>query len=171
MEILRDFHGSDTIELSGDLQVFASGVVKLVFEWRDSDLEIIFPKSPEGGRHLNLWQQTCFEAFIKSETSDYFEINLSTKGAWNVYRFDSYRSPQPPQEFPGAELLECSFTPGKLEARFLIPGANLKNVTAGLTAVMLLASGRTTYWSTRHAEGKPDFHLSENFTLERKLNV
>jgi hypothetical protein len=170
VQALRDFFGTETIELRGDLQVQAGGVVIVSFEWVDRDNEIIFPKSPEGGRQLNLWQQTCFEAFIKTGASEYFEINLSTKGAWNVYRFDSYRSPQPPQEHPGAELLSCHLAPGNLEARLLIPGADLTKIQAGLTAVILLTSG-PTYWSLKHAGPKPDFHLAENFTLERKTNV
>ena len=169
METLQEFKGSESITLNADIQLVSKEMFKIMFAWTDADNEIISPKSPEGGRHFNLWQQTCFEAFISAGAGEYYEINLSTKGAWNVYRFDSYRSPQPPQEFPGAELVECNSSPGKLEARFLVPGAGFNKTKACLTAVLTLTGGRTTYWSTRHAPAKPDFHLSENFTLERKL--
>lgn len=169
MEILKEFHGAETVQLKGDLRIAGPDILKLNFEWHDVDGEIVFPKSPDSGRHFNLWQQTCFEAFVQLQSGEYFEINLSPNGAWNVYRFDSYRSPQPPQEYSGAELLESSFTSGKIEARFLIPGSDLKKIKAGLTAVLLLSNTRTTYWATKHSGPKPDFHLSENFNLERNL--
>ena len=167
MEILKDFNSSETLQLKGELQFAGANIFKLNFEWIDQDSEIIFPKSPENGRHFNLWQQTCFEAFIQLPNGEYFEINLSPNGAWNVYRFDSYRTPQPPQEFVGAQLLESNCTSGKIEALFLLPVAGAKKIKAGLAAVLLLTNSRITYWSTKHAQSKPDFHLSENFNLER----
>ena len=168
MQALYDFHHAETVELRGELELTSSEIVKLTFQWSDKENEIIFPKSPESGRHFNLWQQTCFEAFIQTANGVYFEINLSTNGAWNVYRFESYRTPQPPQEYAGAELLHSAFTAQNIEARFLIPNADFKNTKVSLTAVLLLSNGRTSYWATKHGKVKPDFHLSENFNLERK---
>jgi hypothetical protein len=35
-----------------------------------------------------------------------------------------------------------------------------------LTAVVEDAAGELSYWSLRHAAGKPDFHHAEGFVLE-----
>ncbi len=43
-------------------------------------------------RKDRLWEQTCFEFFLKVNGSvPYFEFNCSPSGCWNVYRFDDYR--------------------------------------------------------------------------------
>ncbi|MFW2177655.1 MULTISPECIES: hypothetical protein [unclassified Moraxella] len=56
-----------------------------------------------------LWEKTCFECFISGDSpiedranSPYLEINLAPQGAFNLYYFDSYRTPSqmPPRRLP-----------------------------------------------------------------------
>ena len=51
--------------------------------------DINLPKSLENaGRADNLWEHTCFEAFIALENSPaYLEVNLSPSGQWTSIRF------------------------------------------------------------------------------------
>ena len=52
-----------------------------------------------------LWQADCFECFIAKDSqadSPYLEVNLATNGEFNLYYFDSYRTPNalPPRRLP-----------------------------------------------------------------------
>ena len=52
-----------------------------------------------------LWQADCFECFIAKDSqadSPYLEVNLATNGEFNIYYFDSYRTPNalPPRRLP-----------------------------------------------------------------------
>jgi hypothetical protein len=43
-------------------------------------------------RSHQLWQATCFEFFLGlTDSSRYWEFNLSPTGNWNIYCFDDYR--------------------------------------------------------------------------------
>jgi hypothetical protein len=43
-------------------------------------------------RRDELWQHTCFEAFLRTPGADgYIEVNLSPSSEWAVYRFTAYR--------------------------------------------------------------------------------
>jgi hypothetical protein len=56
-----------------------------------------------------LWQADCFECFIAKDSqadSPYLEVNLATNGEFNLYYFDSYRTPNalPPRRLPTTAL-------------------------------------------------------------------
>lgn len=113
-----------------------------------------------------LWQTTCFEAFWgESGTTPYYELNLSpTSNNWNLYTFDDYRKPQPPEVSHAFELKSLRRTPTTLEAQ-LECRRPLKNPDARLCTVIRLKSG-PVYFSTCHKQAKPDFHDRESFTLQ-----
>lgn len=49
--------------------------------------------SADPQRRDGLWQSTCFEAFLGVVGErQYWELNLSCSGDWNLYRFEGYRS-------------------------------------------------------------------------------
>lgn len=167
METLQEFHGhSNNIELQGELFIKKNGILDLNFNWNDRDQSILYPSQNPGRQDL-LWQNTCFEAFIQSEAqSSYLEINLSPTGAWNVYQFNNYRSPQPPQPAK-SELLEFSFDGRKISAKFLLPKTGAEKFKVSLCSILKIKSNETTYWSTSHEKDKPDFH--RHFSLERNI--
>ncbi len=120
-----------------------------------------------------LWQHTCFEAFVGTPGADaYYEFNFSPAGDWAAYRFGAYREggaaaalgaePQL-QVYRNAERLELSATVHVAALPELAAAAVLR---IGLTAVVEDAAGELSYWSLRHAAGKPDFHHAEGFVLE-----
>lgn len=53
------------------------------------------PLTTQIKRQDNLWEKNCLECFVAlSEDSEYLEVNVSPNGAYNIYRFDDYRSPK-----------------------------------------------------------------------------
>jgi hypothetical protein len=126
---------------------------------------------PEVGtprRTDNLWQHTCFEAFIMAgEGPAYREFNFSPAGAWAVYDFAGYRN---------GGTLENEFSPDievhkdadRLELVAEIPQGLLPHgntLRMGLSAVVENVDAILSYWALRHPPGKPDFHHTDAFAL------
>src|SRR5437867_1054544 len=56
-----------------------------------SDLRM--PPVTAAARADELWQHTCFEAFVRtSPDPGYYEFNFAPSTQWAAYRFSSYRS-------------------------------------------------------------------------------
>jgi len=169
METLKPFEPLFSIHLIGDLKILDDENLEVTFTWKDMQNQLLFPIEQSLGRQHELWKQTCFEIFLRPKIGiGYFEINLSTTGAWNIYKFESYRNPQPPEEYPLGEVLSIQSEKEKIVARFKIENADLSLIEYSLCAVLVLKNGKITYWSTHHSQHKPDFHHPDNLTLERK---
>jgi hypothetical protein len=120
-----------------------------------------------------LWQHTCFEAFVAvTGSAAYFEFNFSPSGEWAAYAFRDYRDGGAINDDKldpkivvrkEAETLELTavIRMGRLPA--VHPDAILR---LGLSAVIEDIDGQLSYWALKHPPGKPDFHHSDNFTLE-----
>ena len=139
--------------------------IQLHFAWQSKE-----PIEVETFRHLQrqdeLWKKSCFEFFISSveRPSSYFEINLSTSGGWNVYEFQSYRSPQPPSPLLSAEVLKLESSNTVLQAQVRIPNLPTR-WNASLCAILMTPKSKY-YFSLAHKADKPDFHLRSSFILE-----
>jgi len=118
-----------------------------------------------------LWQQSCFEAFLRPAGGyAYFEFNFSPTGAWAAYRFGGRRL--------GRELPEL--TAPKMEVRrgpdWLAMDIRLAldelpelalaaSISVGLAAVVEDEHGDLSYWALAHGAARPDFHDPATFTL------
>jgi hypothetical protein len=130
---------------------------------------------PEGapGPADHLWKHTCFEVFIQpSGSRGYYEFNFSPTKQWAVYRFDSYRQGMTTMDManpPDISIRKAS-DHLDLQATFPLPvSAGIdaaQRLKLALTAVVEEESGRLCYWSTRHPQGKPDFHHADGFVFE-----
>ena len=123
------------------------------------------------GRADNLWQHTCFEAFIQPVGSQsYCELNFSVAKQWAAYRFDAYRAGMRPLELARPPEISVTHTSQQLELHATVALASeYRPALLGLTAVVEHDSGRLCYWSARHSPGKPDFHHRDGFVLEIQL--
>ena len=124
--------------------------------------EIIIPKRTISKERLdNLWQDTCFELFLKAQQQEnYFEYNFSPDKNWNCYQFKNYRSGM---EFYKTIEPEIDFQVTNksliLSAQIEIP-PELKieqNLAIAITAVLNTPKG-LSYWALKHLKEKPDFH-------------
>lgn len=115
-----------------------------------------------------LWQDTCFEAFIGLQnTLPYWEINVTPSGDWNVYRFANYRQAMTPE-------LACNTVSSTWQA---IPKGYCKTLelpTADwlpshppmvLGISTILKTGSLSHWALVHPGTAPDFHRRDGFTL------
>lgn len=141
------------------------------FELQGALGEVVIPApAPAPNRRDELWQHTCFEAFVAAPGStDYQELNLSPSGDWACYHFSDYRAGREdeiiaaPPTIVGAQPGAAIFALG---AELDLPNLAAQGaVDVGLTAVLEHRDGRKTYWALAHRGAKPDFHLRDSFTL------
>ncbi|MFD1611830.1 GIY-YIG nuclease family protein [Sphingomonas tabacisoli] len=124
------------------------------------------PPRAEPTRRDNLWQHTCFEAFLAIE-GGYLEFNLSPSTEWAAYRFSGYREGMAPLDVepPGISVSRTDHTL-ELTADIALP-PGLSPTRLGLSAVIEEVSGRKSYWALNHPPGdKPDFHHADCFAIE-----
>jgi hypothetical protein len=133
--------------------------------------DVRWPRAAPSARTDNLWQHTCFEAFIGSTGSpEYYEFNFSPSTEWAAYKFARYREDMAIVEEIGAPEI----TVGKDDARFELSASLALDAASlpqgpwriGLSAVIEETNGRKSYWALAHPAAKPDFHHSDSFIFE-----
>ena len=135
--------------------------------------DIIIPPVARATRADNLWQHTCFEAFVRgASANEYYEFNFSPSTQWAAYRFTDYRSGMcvatevdtPPIDIrsnPRSFSLQAALTLDRLSA--LPRDASWR---LALSAVIEEMNGNKSYWALVHPPGKPDFHHRDSFAYE-----
>lgn len=148
----------------------ANGLV-LTYDIEGEVEDLSLPHARVGNRADELWRHTCFEAFVKPAGAEaYVELNLAPSGDFAAYRFDGYRAGMAPAYDIAPSAVETESRPsrGKKIGRgkrngwyqrrvtWHVPG--LSSTALGLSAVIIEAGGRTSYWALAHPPGAPDFH-------------
>ena len=133
--------------------------------------ELQLPPRRPSAHTDRLWEQTCFEAFVKhGDTRAYLELNFSPSSEWAIYSFDDYRrgrKPRVPQHPPeimserrGEDLLEVDVTV-HLDGLFTEPRTD--RLHSGVAAVLEDRRGQLSYWALAHPSARPDFHHADSF--------
>lgn len=163
---------SDTVRAIQVL-VRRSAIAELQMTFRvDGDIPRIRIPSPVLPRSAKqLWQHTCFEAFIAVEgQSAYHEFNFAPSGEWAIYAFSGYRHGGPVANEMLQPPISVSSTSGRLELGTLVRLDGLSGIDTratlrvGLSAVIEARDG-LSYWALRHPADIPDFHDVDGFIL------
>lgn len=132
--------------------------------------DLLMPAQTAPTRAHELWQHTCFEAFVRASASTaYYEFNFAPSMQWAAYRFGAYRSGMSVANDASAPRLEVQSSGEfyNLQASLELDGMpGLPSEAAwrlGLSAVIEETSGRKSLWALAHPPGKPDFHHSDCF--------
>jgi hypothetical protein len=128
---------------------------------------LIVPERGAPVRQNNLWQTTCFEAFLMPEDGqDYLEFNFSPSTAWAAYHFSAHRAGMsqaaliaPPEiaVAQGQDHLQLD-----VAVSLHLPHDRYR---MGLAAV-IDEGGRNSYWALNHPGDAPDFHHRGCFSAE-----
>ena len=118
-----------------------------------------------------LWQHTCFEAFIAVEgRRAYHEFNFAPSGEWAVYAFYGYRKGGALANETMRPRIAARSSRDRFELDTLVrldtlsathPRASLRIALAAV----IEASDGLSYWALRHPADKPDFHNADGFAL------
>jgi hypothetical protein len=116
---------------------------------------------PEGepARADELWQTTCFEAFLRAEGDGeaYREWNFAPSGQWAAYDFTAYREGRSNPDVAAPYLrLEDNFTWWSFGATITVDAETRWRL--GLSAILEGKEGAKSYWALAHGGDKPDFH-------------
>jgi hypothetical protein len=159
------------IEVDVALARAGSLVMRYIVTGKISDLHM--PPVTAAARTDELWQHTCFEAFVRtSPGAGYYEFNFAPSTQWAAYRFSGYRTGMriateisapriEVQSSPECYILQASLELDQLRSRPLDAGWRL-----GLSALIEETSGRKSYWALAHPLGKADFHHPDCFVHE-----
>jgi hypothetical protein len=141
-------------------------ILSYVVSGRISDLRL--PPVVTAARADELWQHTCFEAFVRpSAGPGYYEFNFSPSTQWAAYQFNGYRSGMRVATEIGAPRIEVRSTADSYTLRAALEFDGLSPpLNIGLSAVLEETNGRKSYWALAHPPGKADFHHADCFALE-----
>ena len=133
--------------------------------------ELRLPPLAASTRGDELWQHTCFEAFVGTAAdAAYYELTVAPSTRWAAYRFDGYRSGMRVAAEIGAPTIETQSTPQcyRLRAALDVTPALPRDVgwRLGLAAITEDTGGRKSYWALAHPPGKADFHHFDCLALE-----
>jgi hypothetical protein len=135
--------------------------------------DILMPPALAATRSDDLWQHTCFEAFVRaSPNAEYYEFNFAPSTQWAAYRFSGYRSGKRVVDEIDAPRIDVQSETGSctLRASLNLGGlpalAHKASWQVGLSAVIEDMTGGMSYWALAHPPGKPDFHHADSFAHE-----
>ena len=124
-------------------------------------------------RSDELWQHTCFEAFVRAPPAvAYYELNFAPSTQWAAYRFSDYRNGMSVASEIGAPHFNVQSDAERYKMQASLDLDHLSNLPSNavwrlaLAAVIEEASGQKSYWALAHPPGKPDFHHSDCFAHE-----
>jgi hypothetical protein len=136
-------------------------------------IDLRMPPVTAPTRTDELWQHTCFEAFVRAPPSAaYYEFNFAPSMQWAAYRFSDYRSGMSVASEINAPRVEAQSTG---ESYKLLASLELDRLSSlpsdtvwrlGLSVLIEETSGRKSYWALAHPPGKADFHHSDCFAHE-----
>ena len=131
------------------------------------------PPVTAAARADELWQHTCFEAFVRgSPGAGYYEFNFAPSTQWAAYGFLSYRTGMRVATEIGAPQIdvrsepECYALQASLELDRLSMLPHDAGWRLGLAALVEETNGNKSYWALAHPPGKPDFHHPDCFAFE-----
>jgi hypothetical protein len=146
-------------------------VFRYVVTGRMGDLHL--PPLTPAARAEELWQHTCFEAFVRcSAGAAYYEFNFAPSTQWAAYQFDGYRSGMRVASDVGPPSIEVLASPERFRLQASLQLDQLTRLPRdarwrlGLSALIEETSGRKSYWALAHPPGKPDFHHADCFAHE-----
>jgi hypothetical protein len=121
-------------------------------------------------RQHELWQETCLEFFFGVKNSpQYWEVNLSPNGDWNIYHFENYRQGMEEEKafsslpFNIQQQDNALFLNVELDLNTLISWEQILEIA--ISAVIKFQNNEITYWALTHPGSEADFHRRDSFII------
>jgi hypothetical protein len=127
----------------------------------------VIPETKEPVRADELWQTTCFEAFLQCSGEEHYrEWNFAPSGEWAAYEFSAYRKGMTEAGVAAPYIrIEDNLTWWALGATIAVEAD--ADWRLGLSAVFEEKDGTRSYWALAHPSGdKPDFHAADCFVAK-----
>lgn len=149
-----------------------SGRLRIRFYVKGAIASLSIPQKTEPLRADGLWENTCFELFIREQSaSSYCEFNFSPSGCWAAYQFSAYREDMADLELAEPPHIVCETSDTHVDMKVtldLSDVAQLSSYDVAFSAVVADKQGGKSYWALSHPQAKPDFHHEQSFTHQLK---
>lgn len=124
----------------------------------------VLPEPGEAERTDDLWQTTCFEAFLRDPAGEtYREWNFAPSEQWAAYDFTANRQGRTNADVAAPYIrVEDNLTWWAVGATIAVDSGI--HWALGLSAVLEEKDGTKSYWALSHCSEKPDFHDPASFT-------
>lgn len=136
------------------------------------DLRALILPSPhrDPQRCDRLWESTCFEAFFsRPDHDDYWELNLSPAGHWNLYHLADYRAGISPELRIAPPVSQSHRQDQSFLLTFTLDLAHLfsahQPIHLGITTVLQTQDSTCSYWALTHPAPIADFHNRQGFAI------
>jgi hypothetical protein len=125
------------------------------------------PERSESPRRCDdLWQHTCAELFIRSESGTaYREFNFSPSGDWACYDFTDYRLRTAADPDISPPQIVCRAHENGWRVSVTLSVSLKEPVQIGLSAVVESTDNTLHYFALHHPADRPDFHHAGGFVL------
>jgi hypothetical protein len=125
---------------------------------------LILPRVASRERADNLWQETCFELFLRRQDGpEYYEFNFSPSRRWAAYAFKGYRDGMTEHSIDVAPLIESQLHGDRYVLSVELSALPQGMTVAGISAVLREEGHVTSYWALNHPGPRPDFHHPASF--------
>jgi hypothetical protein len=162
------------LDIAVKLSVPECDVLKLEYILTGDIESVALPPLEIPGRTDNLWEHSCFEAFVALSGNAYLELNFAPSRLWASYVFSNYREGMAsaedvrrPDIFIEKGGSQYFMLTAFIDLSQLPIGISLASPLAlGLSAVIENNDGQKSYWALSHPQGKADFHHRDCFALQ-----
>jgi hypothetical protein len=141
--------------------------LQIVYELCGDLAAVRLPEAITPVRKFGLWEETCFEFFWGIPgMKPYWEFNLASSGAWNVFRLTDYRSGLTEELAYASMPFQVTQSTDRLTLAVTVDLGVLGvdgPIELSLTAVV--QQDDYSYWATRHSGLEADFHLRDSFVV------
>lgn len=129
------------------------------------------PLVNQPNRKRELWQETCFEFFLKPHnSSQYWEFNLSPSGHWNIYHFQDYREGMKEEiKFMILPFLireENNRVSLNIELNLDAIASPDRVLEVAISTVIKFKNGDLAYYALTHPQKQADFHHQDSFVIQ-----
>jgi len=142
----------------------------LTYEILGNTQAIAFPDRTASGRSTKLWEETCFELFIRNVDGEYVEFNFAPSGQWACFHFDRYRTGMRDVNLDAQPKISVAVTPQLFQLKVSLDLADVgllgrpdATLFIALTSVMKLQDQRYCYFALEFPSGSLDFHHPAGF--------
>ena len=154
MNKLHPYDSTPPFHMWGELQEVSDHLI-LRFTWEGDFL--CQAHQNVGRRKVGLWEETCFELFLKSNTGEYKEWNFSPEGHWNCFSFSDYRKKASPWEDQNLEPQSLEFKQDSFQA--ILPKTSMNKFQIS----SIVKREKVHFLALSHSSEKPDFHHPDHF--------
>lgn len=141
------------------------------FHLTDPDQKVILQDIKSNpSRVIGLWNQTCFEFFLKCQsTGQYIEFNISPSHDWNIFHFSKLGDELNELSEIQSLIIQSEYKDSSFTILFKADLRNLPNSFNQIsdlyisTTAVINIEDTLSYWAIKHTDDRPNFHHPESY--------